>query len=154
MNMIIVAVISIVVCLGAGAAVIFLTPLKNVIFHTPDAHPKKEKKEEEVVNLLEISFVQLPELIVNLKQNAKGHTNILKATFMLELVEAKEKETIDHLKPLIVDQLQIYLRELSASDLEGTAGIERVRHELKNRVANLVAPVKVRNILYKEFLVQ
>ncbi len=152
MNIIIVILVAVIVAIGGTVAAIFFTPLKDVVF------PKKTNQvtevKEEAINLLEVTFLQLPELIVNLRQNSKGKTNILKATFVLELIDPKDKDSIDHLKPLIVDQIQTYLRELQMSDVEGTAGLERVRNELKNRVLNVIAPIKIRGILYKEFLVQ
>jgi flagellar FliL protein len=152
MNMIIVALVAVIVAIGGTVAAIFFTPLKDIIF--PEKRTQVTEVKEEAINLSEVTFLQLPELIVNLRQNSKGKTNILKATFVLELIDPKDKDTIDHLKPLIVDQLQTYLRELQMSDVEGTAGLERVRNELKNRVLNVIAPVKIRSILYKEFLVQ
>lgn len=151
MKIIVIVLGVLVIVLGGLMAAIFLTPLKDQLFNKGSS--QTVMKEEEI-NLLEITFLQLPELIVNLKQNSKGRTSILKATFVLELIDAKDKDAIDHLKPLIVDQLQTYLRELQLIDLEGAAGIERVRNELKNRVVNVVAPAKIRNILFKEFLVQ
>jgi flagellar FliL protein len=149
MNRILIIVIAVLVFIGISLGVVFLTPVKNMIF---PATPAAEK--EENVELLNIIFLQLPEIIINVKQNKNSRFNILKATFMVELINPNDKEAVDHLKPLIIDQFQIYLRELTSSDLEGTAGIERVRNELKRRIVNLVKPIKVRNVLFKEFLMQ
>lgn len=150
MNKIFIAIGALTFLIIAGAAAFFLTPLK-------DQFANKKVQEEVIdqpVNVLEISFLQLPEMIINLRQNSKGKSNILKATFILELISLKDKDVIEHLKPIISDQLQTYLRELQIDDLEGASGIEKVRHELKTRVANVIAPVKIRNVLFKEFLVQ
>lgn len=153
MNKVIIIVLVVIILIMAGLGyAVFFTPLKDKIF--PANQPHAIETKEEAINLLEITFLQLPELIVNLRQNSKGRSNILKATFVLELIDPKNKDAIDHLKPLIIDQLQTYLRELQLADLEGAAGLERVRNELKNRVTNVVAPIKIRNLLFKEFLVQ
>ncbi len=144
MKMIIIIVVA-VLALAGGAAYFFLG-------NSHKASPVV-KKEEEPIKIEQITFVQLPEMIINLKAG-KGNAGILKAVLILELVNPKDKELIDHLKPLIVDQCQTYLRELEVADLQGSAGLERVRQEVKNRVSNLVAPAQVRQVLYKDFLVQ
>jgi flagellar FliL protein len=56
--------------------------------------------------------------------------------------------------PRIVDNFQIYLRELRVDDLRGSGGIYRLREELLARVNAAVAPVKVNDVLFKEMLVQ
>ncbi|MBA4249281.1 MAG: flagellar basal body protein FliL [Candidatus Puniceispirillum sp.] len=150
MNKILVALSGIMFLMISSGVVVFFTPLKDHFFHQKNS----EDIAEQPVNVLEISFLQLPEMIINLRQNAKGKSNILKATFILELISPKDKDVIEHLKPIISDQLQTYLRELKIEDLEGASGIEKVRHELKTRVSSVIIPVKIRNILFKEFLVQ
>jgi flagellar FliL protein len=54
----------------------------------------------------------------------------------------------------VVDAFQIYLRELRPSDLEGSAGIYRLKEELLRRVNLAIAPARVESILFKEILVQ
>ncbi len=150
MNKILIAISGIMFFMVSSVAVVFFTPLKDYFFQIKNS----DTASEQPVNVLEISFLQLPEMIINLRQNSKGKSNILKATFILELISMKDKDVIEHLKPIISDQLQTYLRELKIEDLEGASGIEKVRHELKTRVASVIIPVKIRNILFKEFLVQ
>lgn len=144
MNKLVLIIISVVLLVGGGAAYFLLgfSPAN-----------KAHAKEKESVRPEELTFVQLPEVIINLKVGKNG-PGILKAIFILELTSPKDKDLIDHLKPLIVDQCQTYLRELEVSDLQGAAGLERVRQEIKSRVINLVAPVQIRQVLYKDFLIQ
>ncbi len=56
--------------------------------------------------------------------------------------------------PLIRDIFNIYLRELREEDLLRSAGIFRLKEELLRRVNNVVAPVRVRDILFSEVLLQ
>ena len=58
------------------------------------------------------------------------------------------------LKPRIVDNFQVYLRELRIEDLRGSAGVYRLREELLARVNTAVQPVKVKNVLFNEVLIQ
>ena len=54
----------------------------------------------------------------------------------------------------VMDAFQVYLRELRKSDLDGSAGIYRLKEELLRRVNVAIAPAQVENILFKEILVQ
>ena len=56
--------------------------------------------------------------------------------------------------PRIVDNFQVYLRELRPDELSGTKGIFRLKEELLVRVNNAVQPARVYDILFKEILVQ
>jgi flagellar FliL protein len=144
-------IIILVVLIAGGVAAVFLTPLKDKIMGSSAS--KAKTSEEPEVDLKEITFLTLPEVIVNLK-STKGRGAILKAQFIIELATLKDKDPVDRVKPLIIDQFQSYLRELELTDLQGAAGLERIRQELQNRVSNLVAPVKIRQVLFKDFLIQ
>ena len=54
----------------------------------------------------------------------------------------------------IVDNFQVYLRELRPEELSGTKGVVRLKEELLVRVNGAVDPIKVYDILFKEILVQ
>ena len=49
---------------------------------------------------------------------------------------------------------QGYLRELRPADLEGSAGLFRLKEELLRRINLSVYPAKVEGVLFKEILVQ
>ena len=54
----------------------------------------------------------------------------------------------------VVDAFQVYLRELRKSDLQGSAGIYRLKEELRRRINVAIYPQQVDSILFKEILVQ
>ena len=54
----------------------------------------------------------------------------------------------------VVDAFQVYLRELRKSDLEGSAGVYRLKEELLRRVNVAIYPSRVESVLFKEILVQ
>jgi len=56
--------------------------------------------------------------------------------------------------PRILDNFQVYLRELRLDDLKGSAGMYRLREELLLRVNAAVQPVQVKDVLFREMLVQ
>ena len=72
----------------------------------------------------------------------------------LEVENAEEVEEINQVLPRIIDNFQVYLRELRGTDLQGSAGLYRLREELLRRVNLAVRPSKVKDILFKEMLVQ
>ena len=100
-----------------------------------------------------VVFYDLPDFVVNL--NDKGSkTRFLKLSVTLELPNGEAMEQIDKMRPRIMDSFQVYLRELRKSDLEGSAGLYRLREELLLRVNKTVYPAKVNDILFKELITQ
>lgn len=99
------------------------------------------------------AFYDLPELLVNLQAPA-GRSSYLKAKIVLEVEDAKLVEQIKPLMPRVMDAFQTYLREMRQSDLEGSAGLYRMREELTKRVNIAVAPSKINAVLFKEIVVQ
>jgi len=99
------------------------------------------------------AFYDLPEILVNL-QAPGGRTSYLKARIVLEVEDAKLVDQIKPLMPRVMDAFQTYLREMRQSDLEGSAGLYRMREELTRRVNIAVAPSKINAVLFKEIVVQ
>lgn len=100
-----------------------------------------------------IVYYDLPDFLVNLNSGGK-QSSFLKVTVSLELADAPTAEKIKEFEPRIIDSFQVYLRELRPSDLQGSAGIFRLREELLLRVNKAVHPVRVDDILFKELIVQ
>jgi flagellar FliL protein len=100
------------------------------------------------------SFIfNLPEMTVNL--NTEGHgDSFMKLTIALEVQDEAMMNAIQPRMAKVIDAFQVYLRELRPSDLEGSAGIYRLKEELLRRVNVAIAPAVVDGILFKEILVQ
>jgi len=98
-------------------------------------------------------FYDLPEMLVNI--NTAGRTrNFLKMRVSLELATEIDISRVENVLPRIVDNFQVYLRELRLEDLQGAAGMYRLREELLNRVNAAVRPAQVKDVLFKEMIVQ
>ncbi len=97
-------------------------------------------------------FVQLDEMVVNL--NAKGKTAFLKLSVSLELDEPGEEAHVRSVMPRLVDNFQMYLRDLRIQDLQGAEGMYRVREELLARANAATLPVRVKDVLFREMLIQ
>jgi flagellar protein FliL len=115
--------------------------------HTGD-EPQAEAKKP-------VSFVDLREMTVNLAaEPSQERQHFLKFRVALEVGDPKVMAEIQPLLPRVEDTFQVFLRELRASDLEGSAGTYRLREELLRRVNMAVYPAKVDAVLFKDIVVQ
>jgi flagellar protein FliL len=112
-----------------------------------------EKTEQAAQPAKPAVFYNMPEMLVNLNTAGK-RTSFLKISVSLELENATDIPRIEAVMPRIVDNFQIYLRELRIEDLRGSAGLYRLREELLSRVNNAAQPARVNDVLFKEMLVQ
>lgn len=138
--------IGIAFLLVAGAGLYFTGMLDRFMGHKDAA--------EEVVKAKPPVFFDLPEFLVNLNSAANKKSNFLKLSVSLQLENTEDTVRVAAMMPRIVDNFQIYLRELRVEDLRGSDGIYRLREELLARVNAAVSPVKVNEVLFKEMLVQ
>lgn len=101
----------------------------------------------------ELIFYEVPDLMVNLNDVGRKST-FLKLSISLEVDKASTAKTLETQLPRIIDNFQLYLRQLRLEDLSGSAGMFRLKEELLRRVNQTVAPAKVNDVLFKEILVQ
>ncbi|HOO82090.1 MAG TPA: flagellar basal body-associated FliL family protein [Alphaproteobacteria bacterium] len=99
------------------------------------------------------NFIEIPTMLVNLSSN-DGTPRYLRLTVQLELNSSADYAAVEAVIPRVVDQFQTYLRELRVKDLRGSAGIYRLQMELLWRVNQAAAPVKVKDVLFQEILIQ
>jgi flagellar protein FliL len=141
---IIIAAALVVLLAGGGAAAYFMG-----MFGGKDAHKEAEKPPVPV----QATYVQLPDLLVNLSSSGR-RSNFIKLKITLELEKATDEPRVKTMQPRIIDNFQTYLRDLRLEDLQGAQGLFRLREELLIRINAAVAPAKVTDILFQEMLVQ
>lgn len=98
-------------------------------------------------------YYDLPEMVVNLS-STDSRSQYLKIKVALE---AKDNEALGALEPVmprILDMFQVYLRELRSSDLDGSAGLFRLKEELLRRINLTIHPNRIDRVLFKEIIVQ
>lgn len=98
-------------------------------------------------------YYDMPDMIVNLDSRGRKKS-ILKMAVTLELGSEEDLKQVEAKLPRVTDEFQVFLREIRIEDLRGSAGIYRLRQELLARIKPAVAPVKVRDVLFKELLIQ
>jgi flagellar protein FliL len=99
-------------------------------------------------------FLDVPDMLVNLTGAPGERVQYLKVRVVIEVKEEKQLEAIKPAMPRVVDLFQVYLRELRPSDLNGSAGLFRLKEELTRRVNTVVSPSQVNAVLFKEIVVQ
>ena len=141
--MLIAMIAAAVVLLGGGAAAYFL------LFSAP----KDAAGEAHLATVPETFIFNLPTMTVNLRGDGERE-QFMKLTVALEVANEEVMTEIQPRMAKVVDAFQVYLRELRKSDLEGSAGIYRLKEELRRRVNIAIFPAQVDSILFKEILVQ
>ena len=137
-------VVGALVVLGGGAATWFLFFRHGDDEHHAEAAPPPKPP----------AFVEVPDIMVNLAGSPGERVQYLKLKIVLELKEEKQIEAIKPTMPRVTDIFQTYVRELRSSDLNGSAGVFRLKEELTKRVNAAVAPIQVSAVLFKEVVVQ
>jgi len=116
---------------------------------------KKHEEEKAAAPVVKpVAFLDLPDVMVNLSNPGSDRTHYLKLKISLEVADQAIVPQIQPLLPRVMDAFQTYLRELRPMDLEGSAGLYRLKEELTRRVNASIEPARINAVLFKEILVQ
>jgi flagellar protein FliL len=145
---------------GGGAAAYFLLfkeePKKEAAAgHDAEAgheEPAEEEEAAEEEGHMPV-FVELPKMQANLIMTGKKQPFMV-TTLVLEVGSPEEQKIVEEVRPRIENEIVTYLRSLRPEDVQGAAGLQRLREELLLRVKAAAKPAKVKDILFKEMLVQ
>jgi flagellar FliL protein len=151
----IIILVPLLLIVGAAAGAYFtglMDPLLKM-FHKDKSGPAAEEQPKAGAPEQAAVFYDLPEILVNLNSSGRKQ-NFLKIRISLELESPLDVSKVESVMPRIIDNFQVYLRELRIEDLQGSAGLLRLREELLARVNSSVKPAKVNDVLFKEMLVQ
>lgn len=109
--------------------------------------------EQKEVAAPKVIYHELPEIMVNLAAG-NDRPQFLRVRITIEVDDNAVIEALRPAMPRVLDTFQVHLRELRASDLDGSAGLFRLREELTRRVNHAIAPAKIRAVLFREVVVQ
>lgn len=99
-------------------------------------------------------FIEVPDVLVNLVGAPGERVQYLKVKVVLEVKDSPQVELIKPTMPRVMDIFQSYMRELRPSDLNGSAGLFRLKEELTRRVNAVISPSQVNAVLFKEIVIQ
>src|SRR3954465_7572809 len=141
-KLVLIAAAAAVLVVGGGGGFLF--------FKKPHGVSEAQAEDKKAV-----AFVDIREMTVNLApEPAQDHQRFLKFRVALEVKDPKTATEIQPLLPRVEDSFQVFVRELRVSDLEGSAGVYRLREELGRRVNIAVYPAKVDAVLFKDIVIQ
>jgi flagellar protein FliL len=140
----IVAVVAVLAIAGGAATWFFFLRHHNDEMHAEAVAPPPKPP----------SYVEVPDMLVNLIGLPGERVQYLKVKIVLEVKEEKQAEAIKPSLPRVTDIFQTYLRELRPSDLNGSAGLFRLKEDLTRRVNAAVSPNQVSAVLFKEVVIQ
>jgi flagellar FliL protein len=99
------------------------------------------------------AFFDLPDMMINLATQG-DRQQYLRMKIVIEVADEQVKSQLQPVMPRVVDAFQSHLRELRPTDLQGSAGLFRLREELTRRVNVAVAPTRINAVLFKEIVIQ
>jgi flagellar FliL protein len=139
-----------------GAAVLGLLVLAAAIyffFFAARPSPEEERKAAEEAAREGIVFVDMPEMVVNLR-SPDGQNAFLKLNFALAAKNEKVAEELKEQLPAIRDAMQPFLRELRPEDLAGSAAVYRIKEEMTRRAIQRVGPDKIDDVMIQDMIQQ
>jgi len=144
------AALTVLLIIG-GAGAYFL----GMFDSAPEEHASgaEEAQGEDAEGAHQAVFYDLPEILVNLNSAGKKET-YLKIRIALELANAQTQTDLEPMMPKVVDNFQVFLREMRVEDLSGSAGMMRLKEEMLQRINLSVQPLQVKDVLFKEMLIQ
>jgi flagellar protein FliL len=97
------------------------------------------------------AVIDMPEVIVNMRGTQPAR--FLKIGITLSLAAA-DKGKIEQAMPRLIDAEHEFMRNVDRYDLEGSAGLARLRAEMLRRVDLIVGPGVVTDVLLRSILTQ
>jgi flagellar protein FliL len=140
--------------IGAAGLIVLLAAGAGLYFFVFAGRGADEAARAAALAVPETFIFNLPPMTVNLNDENSESDSFMKLTIALEVADESVMREIQPRMAKVVDAFQVYLRELRKSDLEGSAGIYRLKEELRRRVNLAIFPAHVEGILFKEILVQ
>jgi flagellar FliL protein len=141
-KLILIAAAVAVLCLAGGAGAWFFFHNHGDEQHAEAPPPKPP------------AFVEVPDMLVNLVGAPGERVQYHTVKVVLEDKDEPQVEKIKPALPRVTDHLQTYMRELRPSDLNGSAGLFRLKEELTKRVNTAISPGHVNAVLFKEVVIQ
>jgi flagellar FliL protein len=150
MRWLIVAVVALLALgLGAGGGMLagsFLAP------HKPSAE-QTAKKPAAVAPPDSDMFYDLPEMLAGLQEGGAAGGSTLRLGVSVECSSADDLADLQEYLPRVLDVFQVYLRSLDLKDLRGTKNLAKLREALRVRIEQVIAPGKVKAVLFRDIVV-
>ena len=101
----------------------------------------------------EPTFYDLPQTIIQISTNKRA-AQLMRVTIRLNLARRSDVRLIESDIPLLVNEMQTILRQLRIDDLQDRNTRSELRKLLIKRFSELVPLAKIRDLLFKEVMIQ
>jgi len=112
----------------------------------------KIRTKKEISELKPEYYVGINDIIVSLIEN-NNKKSYLKISLSIHLSEDYDVKQVEAKLPIIKDSLQVFLKELRASDFNYPGITLKIKEELTKRINKVVAPVEVKDVLIQDIMV-
>ena len=146
-RLVLVLVAAMVMLGGAGLALAYAGVLPTGLAEQPVAVEKPPEKP------ILPSFVDLPSQLVNLRATGR-ETPYLQIRISLELASPDAAAALRAVQPRVAEKLYTHARTYASADLRSASGIARLRDDLLGQANAVAAPLQVRAVLFREFLLR
>ena len=99
------------------------------------------------------NYMAIDEMLITIKSD-RARQQYLKFKYSFELVSVADSIIVIQLLPRIIDDYQAFLRELRVEELQGSEGWYRLKEELLIRANTILAPVRIKEVLISELVIQ
>jgi len=152
-KLILFVILPVLLVIGAAAGLYFSGALSPLLGGGEKAQPAEAAAGPGAAAPGAPVYWDLPDILVNLRTDGP-RPQFLKISVSLELDHPEDRAAIERVMPRVTDTFQVYLRELTADQLRGSAGLIRLREELLSRINAAVRPAHVKDVLFREMLIQ
>lgn len=141
------------VIVGASIAALFVIIFLFMYFKSGDeTKVTSTKQASPQQKAVQASFLfELPEITTNLSPN-NDKESWIKLGITLQLETSKDQAALDKKLPMVKDTIIVFLRELRSSDLASSGGSMMLKNELLKRINKVMYPIKLRDVLLREIL--
>lgn len=143
---IILIAVPLILCAIAGAIFFFK------VIRSPKNYKPGESNAVNAEQIISNSYLELKEMIVNLAPSGPAK-NYLKISLILQLSSDQDTKIVASKMPIIIDNFYLFMRELRATDFNSTGTTLQFKEELLKRANKITAPIVIKDILFKEMVV-
>ncbi len=140
-------VIVLLLILGGLGAAFFLG-----VFDDETIEEEVVDEEGQVKTIVTLPTLDIPAMVVNLNTKGKKPT-FFQLKLKLEIQDGIPDEIQQEFIPRVMDTFYFYLRAMDTKDIEGSAGMERMRKGLLRRARAVFAPVEVHDVLFERIII-
>jgi flagellar FliL protein len=142
-----------VLLIGGVAGAYFTGLFDSLMGGDKKAEETTGEEEYDARDGAELIYKDFPDILTNLNDGRRKKIGV-RIKIVLQLNNEEDFLRIDTLLPRVHDGIQAFIRDQKAVDLQGAAGIQRIREELLTRLNKAFAPSKIQDIYFKEMLVR